>query len=98
MEVATTRLDEKILKEIDFLSKEKQMGRATFLRNLIVDALEIERKKSVLRLYKERKISLEKASSMLKVDIVKMIDIIKEEGMYLDYTIEELEDDMKGLR
>lgn len=98
MEVATTRLDGKILKEIDLLSKEKQMDRATFLRNLILEALRIEKKKNVLRLYKERKISLEKASSMLETDIVQTIDILREEGMYLDYSIEELKEDMKGLR
>ena len=33
---------------------------------------------------------------MLGIDIVRMIDIIKEEGMYLDYTLEELEEDMLG--
>ena len=93
----STRIEEKILSEIDELSKEKHMDRASFLRNLIVEGLSIERKKKVLSMYKQRKISLAKAADMLDVDLWKMIDTLKEEGMYLDYSEEELREDLKGM-
>ncbi len=93
----STRIEEKILSEIDELSKEKQMDRASLLRNLIVEGLAIERKKKVLSMYKERKVSLAKAAEMLDVDLWKMIDLLKEEGMYIDYSEEELREDLKGL-
>jgi predicted HTH domain antitoxin len=96
--VVTTRVPDDMLDEIDFLSKEKHMDRATFLRNLISKGLSIEKKERTLRLYKERKISLEKAASILGIDIVSMIDTIKEEELHLDYTSEELEEDLRGLR
>ena len=94
----TTRVGEKILAEIDQFSKEKQMDRATFLRNLIVEGLSIEKRNKVLSMYKERKISLAKAAEILNIDIWQMIDMIKEENLYLDYSDEELSEDLKGLK
>jgi len=96
--VVTTRVSSEMLGEIDFLSKEKHMDRATFLRNLINKGLFLEKKERTLKLYKERKVSLEKAASILEVDIALMIDIIKEEELHLDYTVEELEEDLRGLK
>ncbi len=92
----STRIDKEMLSEIDELSKEKQMDRASFLRNLIVEGLSIERKKKVLSMYKDRKISLAKASEMLNVNLWDMLDLIEEEGIYLDYSEEELREDIKG--
>ncbi len=96
-EVVTTRVPDETLEEIDLLSKEKHMDRATLLRNLINRGLSQEKRERTLKLYKERKISLERAASILKVDIAAMIDIIKEEDLHLDYTQEELEEDLRGL-
>ena len=93
----TTRVEEKLLEEIDQLSKENQMDRASFLRNLIVEGLSIEKEKKVLKLYKDRKISMAKAAEMLDIDLWQIIDIIKREKLYLDYSEEELKEDLKGL-
>ena len=94
----STRIEEKVLSEIDELSKEKQMDRASLLRNLIVEGLSIEKKKKVLSMYKHRKVSLAKAAEMLDIDLWKMIDTLKEEGIYIDYSEEELREDLKGLK
>lgn len=94
----TTRIEEKLLAEIDQLSKENQMDRASFLRNLIVEGLSIEKKNKVLAMHKERKISLAKAAEMLGIDIWQMIDILKKESLYLDYSEEELREDLQGLK
>ena len=94
----TTRIEERLLAEIDQLSKEKQMDRASFLRNLIVEGLSIEKKNKVLTMYRERKISLAKAAEMLDIDIWQMIDLLKKESLYLDYSEEELREDLQGLK
>ena len=93
----TTRVEEKVLAEIDQLSKENQMDRASFLRNLIVEGLAMEKEKKVLKMYKNKKISLAKAAEMLGIDLWQAIDIIKREKMYLDYSEEELKEDLKGM-
>lgn len=94
----TTRIEEKVLAEIDQFSKERHMDRASFLRNLIFEGLSIEKQNKVLRMHKERKISLAKAAEMLGIDLWQMIDLIKKENLYLDYSEDELIEDLKGLK
>ncbi|MBI2545693.1 UPF0175 family protein [Candidatus Woesearchaeota archaeon] len=94
----STRIEEHVLAEIDELSKERHMDRASLLRNLIVEGLALEKKNKVLHMYKERKISLARAAEMLEIDIWQMIDLIRKENLYLDYSEEELLEDMQGLK
>lgn len=54
------------------------------------------KRKMVLGMYKGRKISLAKAAEILGIDLWQMIDIIKEENLYLDYSEVELKEDLKG--
>ena len=97
-ETVTTRVPMETLEEIDKYSKEKHMDRATMLRNLIEQGLEDEKKERILQQYKNRKIGLQRAAELLKVDLVEMLELIKKEGLHLDYTEEELREDLKGLR
>ena len=97
-ETVTTRVDKETLEEIDKYSKEKHMDRATMLRNLIVQGLEDEKMEKILEQYKNRKISMQRAAELLKVDLTEMLEIVKREDLHLDYTEEELREDLKGLR
>ncbi len=93
----TTRVSEELLKQIDAFSEEKHMDRATLLRNLIELGLLEETRKKVVSQYKNKKISLQRAASQLKLDIVEMIALVQKEGLYLDYTEKELKEDLRGL-
>ncbi|MEK6949119.1 MAG: DUF6290 family protein [Nanoarchaeota archaeon] len=97
-ETVTTRVPKETLEEIDKYSKEKHMDRATMLRNLIEQGLEDEKKEKILQQYKNRKISLQKATELLKIDLTEMLELVKREDLHLDYTEEELREDLKGLR
>lgn len=59
---------------------------------------EEEKRNKVLSMYKERKISLTKAAEILDIDIWQMIDLIKKENLYLDYSEDELKEDLQGLK
>lgn len=93
----TTRVDEEIVREIDQLSKERQMDRATMMRNLIVEGLKTERFKRVVELYKQEKISMGKARTLLNVDFDEWLTIMKKENLYLHYDDEMLQEDLKGM-
>jgi predicted HTH domain antitoxin len=58
----------------------------------------IKNKDKILRMYKERKISLAKAAEMLKINMSQMIGKIKKKNLYLDYSNKELKEDLKGLK
>lgn len=93
----TTRVSEDVLRQIDEFSAGKNMDRATMLRNLLEEGLVAEKKRKVLSEYKERKISLQRAAELLGIHLVEMLELIEREGIYLDYTAEELREDLKGL-
>ena len=54
-------------------------------------------KNKILSMYKERKISLAKAAEMLEIDLWQMIDLLKKENLYLDYSEEELREYIKDI-
>lgn len=65
--------------------------------NEYMEDFEEEKRRKVLSDYKERKISLQRAAELLGIHLVEMLELIQREGLYLDYTEEELREDLKGL-
>ena len=95
--VVTTRVPEETLREIDELSSRMHMDRATMLRNLIEEGMVAAKREKVLSQYKEHSVSLQKAAELLGIHLTEMIELIQREGLYLDYSEEELRDDLKGI-
>lgn len=93
----STRVDEETVKEIDALSKEKHMDRATMLRNLIAEGLKKEQRKRVVELYRQEKISMGKAREILGIDFDEWLKLMKEEKLTIHYDREMWEEDRKGL-
>lgn len=93
----TTRVPESTLREINFFTAERHTDRSTLLRCLIEEGLANERQKKVLYDYKERKISLQRAAELIGIHLVEMLELIQREGLYMDYTEDELKEDLKGL-
>lgn len=98
MTTVTTRVPEPMLKEIDMFSRKKHIDRSTLLRNLIARGLEIERKERALELYRQHKITLQKMASLLEITYLDALEIIKEENLHLDYGLDELKEDLRGLQ
>ncbi len=94
----TTRVPDSTLQEIDMFTAERHTDRSTMLRSLIEEGLAKERKEKVLSTYREHKISIQRAAELLGIHITEMIELIQREGLYLDYSEEELREDLKGLQ
>ena len=93
----TTRVEKEVLRDMDKIAKDKHMDRSTLLRNLIHIGLKEEKKERVLTQYKHGKISMGKAKEELGIDTVDFIELLKREGIYLNYGKAQLEEDLKGL-
>jgi len=93
----TVSIDESIRKELDVLSKEYHVDLSTLLKKLILRGLEFEKRKSVIKLYGDRKISLQKAAELLELSIWEMVELLKRENIHIDYGFEELEEDLEPL-
>ena len=93
----TVSIDENIRKELDVLSKEYPIYLQALLKNLILNGLEFEKRKRVIKLYGDRKIRFQKAAELLEISIWEMFELLKRGNIHIDYGFEELEEDLEPL-
>jgi len=69
------------------------------VNDLIIQAvnqgLDVLSERNVLELYRERKITLQKAAEMLSLDIWEMIEKLRKADIHIDYSRENLAEDLE---
>ena len=98
MPTVTTRVSAPMLQEIDTFSKRSHIDRSTLLRNLLAKGLELKQQEYALELYQQRKISLQKMASLLEMTYLDALELLKQNEIHLDYGVEELQEDLRGLQ
>lgn len=94
-EVVSLRLPEEILKYVEGKAEEKKLNRTVVIRMLVLQGIEMDRKRKALQLYQQGKVSLGKAAKIAGLSVSEMIDLLGKEGMGLTLSREHFE---KGLR
>lgn len=89
------KLNTDIYKKIEKLSKTHGIKVNDLVTQAIKQGLNFVSEKNVLELYKERKITLQKAAEMLSLDMWEMVEKLKKADIHIDYTKEELIEDLK---
>ncbi|ADB58232.1 UPF0175 family protein [Archaeoglobus profundus] len=87
----TPDLERKIKKLIEFEKADK----SSIVRRALEKGLNEELKRLALNLYIERKVSLAKAAEIAEISIRDMIELIKERGISLNITVEDLRKDFE---
>ncbi len=94
----TTRAPKELAKKIEEMARRYSVDKSTMLRRLLSDAVEIKTQQEAIKLYKEGKVSLWKAAKLARLSLWEMMDLIAKEGIYLDYGLKELKEDLEPLR
>ena len=89
------KLKDSLYREVESLSKKQGIKVEVLLPQALKHGLNVLNEKQVLELYKDRKITLQKAAAMLSIDIWEMIDKVKKADLHIDYSTEELAEDLK---
>ncbi|MEW6416879.1 MAG: UPF0175 family protein [Nitrospirota bacterium] len=89
------KLKDSLYKEAEKLSKTQGIKVEDLIPHALKQGLNVLNEKKVLELYEDRKITLQKAASMLSIDIWEMIDKVKKADLHIDYSTEELAEDLK---
>ncbi len=85
----------------DLYNKAKKVSKAHGMKvnDLIIQAvnqgLDVLSERNVLELYRERKITLQKAAEMLSLDIWEMIEKLRKADIHIDYSRENLAEDLE---
>jgi hypothetical protein len=82
MAVVTTKLGEKILGRVDELARERKVDREALLHFLVIRGLEQVKKERVIQKYKQKKVLLEKAARVLGIDLVELVDLVRQESFH----------------
>jgi predicted HTH domain antitoxin len=89
------KVESDIYKKAEKASKAQGVKTNDFIARALKQGVEALNEKSILDLYRERKISLQRAAEMLSVDIWEMIEKAKKAEIHLDYSLEELAEDLQ---
>ena len=89
------KLKEYIYKRAEKLSKTRGVKVDALILQALNEGLEAVNEKTVLELYRNRKITLQKAAEMLYTDIWDMIERVKKADIHIDYSKEELVEDLR---
>jgi len=84
-------MERKIRKLMEF----EKVDKSSIVRRALEKGLNEELKRLALNLYIERKVSLAKAAEIAEISIRDMIELIKERGISLNITIEDLRKDFE---
>ena len=84
----------KVIK-VEKASKAQGVKTNDIIARALKQGLDALNEKSILDLYRERKITLQRAAEMLSIDIWEMIEKAKKAEIHLDYSTEELAEDLR---
>ena len=96
-EVVALRIDLNLLKKVDEMSKDEHLDRSSIIRKLIdIGYQELRREKAAKR-YVEGKITLSEAAHIAGLSLLDMEHYLVDKGVKSQYSIEDLENEMKLL-
>lgn len=89
------KLKNDIYKKAEKVSRTYGIEVNTLISLALNQGLEVINEETVLGLYRDRKITLQKAAEMLSLNIWDMIEKIKEADIHINYSRDELAEDLK---
>lgn len=94
----TFRLPLEIDKDIENIASREDTDKSKLIRELLIIGIKERKLKEALKLYTEGKVSLWKAASLADVSLWKIIEILEERKITLQYGKRELKEDLKALK
>jgi len=94
----TFRLPLSVEKEIEMLASQEDTDKSKLMRELIVFGIKKRKLEKAIELYTQGKITLWKAARLSDISLWKIMEIIKEKEIPLQYGEKELRKDLEALK
>jgi len=94
--VISVRPTEEMARKIERLIRIEKAERSALIRRILDIGVKEELKKHALDLFRDKKVSLAKAAEIADVSVREMMDLIKEKGVSLHITIEDVREDFEA--
>ena len=92
-DVISIRPTEEIERRLDKLSELEHIERTALVKKLILKGAQEELKEQALGLFRDRKVSIGKAAEIAGISVYEMLGLIKQKGLALHITKEDIEED-----
>lgn len=90
----TLRVGDDLYKELQEVARMQGVSVRELLPRALEQGVTALKEQMVLDLYRKRDVSLERAAELLAVDLWTMVEKVKRADIHLDYTLEELREDV----
>ena len=94
--IISIRPTEEIERKLERLIGIEKMERSALIRRILDIGMEEELKKHALELFRDKKVSLAKAAEIADISVREMMDLIKEKGISLHISIEDIREDFEA--
>ncbi len=94
--IISIRPTEEIERKLERLIRIEKSERSALVRRILNIGLEEELKKHAIELFRDKKVSLAKAAEIADISVREMMDLIKEKGISLHISIEEIREDFEA--
>lgn len=92
------RLEEATVEYLTRKAEEENLNLSDVIRRLLAKAIEIDKREKAIKLYREGKVSLGKATEIADVSIWEMEELLKERGISLQLSAESLKKGLENIR
>jgi predicted HTH domain antitoxin len=89
----TREIEEKLEK----LIKIEKIEKSALIRKILNMGIDEDLKKCAIELFRNKKVSLAKAAEIADISVREMIDLIREEGVSLHITAEDIKEDYEAV-
>jgi Arc/MetJ-type ribon-helix-helix transcriptional regulator len=94
----TIRLPKDLLAALDQRARRRNQDRASYIRELLAEALARDREREVLRAYREGSVSMSEAISQLDVDPWAWFELLRRHNLTLNVQLEDWIDSRPAVR
>jgi predicted HTH domain antitoxin len=95
--MTTLRISPELDEDIEKLARLRHTERSKIIRELLVLGLKAKKLEEAIILYSEGRVSLWRAARIAEVSLWKMIEIVSERKIDIQYSERELKEDLKAL-
>lgn len=93
-EIVSARLPEKLVEDLDALAASMEKSRSETLRKVLERGLAAERLETSLEAYRKGEVSIGRAAAISGRPITVFLEELRRAGILLNYTTEDLEEDL----
>ncbi len=94
--IISIRPTEEMERKLEGLIRIEKTGKSVLIRRILDTGINEELKKRALELFRDRKVSLVKAAEIADISVREMMDLIKEKGISLHISVEDIREDFEA--